>query len=275
MLPQSQTPKCPNFVISNQLLGIDGSPLSHSPGYLVKYRASYPDSNRASYSPSYPVRNPESDSAGYPASYRTGHLPENPASYSGSYRDSNSADYSADCRDYCPGRNPESNRESNGADNSPDSSESNSVDSLPDCPASYLPGFGRRKRRFHAARRDTGEIHRIRSIGTRPIENCTRCRRLPRRDGTEFGVRERGSRFAGKAAALLPQWLHRRLDFNHSQRTSRTPRSTCVKTEVRTPLRNRGGGGSVKHSKVIAGRLARVKRTRDRRAPDSRLAAGD
>jgi len=102
----------------------------------------HPAGNWAGYSPSYPVKNPENNLAGYPASYWTGYLPENPASYSGSYRGSNSAGYSADCRDYCPERNPESN----GANNLLNYSESNSVCSLPDCPASYLTGFVRRRR---------------------------------------------------------------------------------------------------------------------------------
>ena len=137
MLPRNQAPKCPNFVISNQLLGILLSPLPHSPGYLVRYRVNHPASNRADYSPRYPVRNPAGYLDDYPASYWAGHLPKNLVSYSEGYPDSNPAGYPANC----PDSSPESNPESSWADNLPDYSESNPVDCLPDCWEGYSGSF--------------------------------------------------------------------------------------------------------------------------------------
>jgi hypothetical protein len=133
MLPSNQTPKCPNFVITNWLLVILLSPLPHSPSYSVRSWVSYPASNRANHSPSYSVRNPVSYLDGYLASYGAGYPPENPASYWENCGEGSSPDCSADGSENRSGSNPESNRESNGAN----CSESYSVDSLPGCLESY------------------------------------------------------------------------------------------------------------------------------------------
>ena len=144
MSPRNQAPKSSKFRAQRSLLIVSVSPLSRPPGYLVKYAVKCPESNLADYSPHCPVRNQESYLDDYPASYWASYLPENPASSREDCRDGNSADYAADCPDNRPVRNPESNREHNGADNSPDDSESDLGDSVPDCSASYLPGFGHR-----------------------------------------------------------------------------------------------------------------------------------
>ena len=143
MSPRNQAPKSCKSSAHRSLLITGESPLSHSPGCLVKCWASSPASNGAGYSPSYPVRNPESDSSGYPANYGAGYSSENQASSGEDCPDRNSASPSADCPDNRPERNPKSNRENDAADNSPDDSESDLVDSLPDCSASHVPGFRR------------------------------------------------------------------------------------------------------------------------------------
>jgi hypothetical protein len=141
MSPRDRPTKSPKFLTHRSLLIAGESPLSHSPGYLVKCRVNRLESNPAGYSPRYPVRNPESYWDNYPASYWAGHLPESPLSNREDCLDSNSAGSSDDCPDNRLERNPESNLPSNGAGNSPDNSESNSVDSLPDCSASYPESF--------------------------------------------------------------------------------------------------------------------------------------
>ena len=149
MLPQSQAPKCSNFVISDRLLVILLSPLPRCPGYSVKCWVNHPAGNRAGYSLSYPVRNPESYGDDYPVSYWAGYLPENLVSYPVGYPDSNSAGCSADCGENRPGRNPESNR----GDSWADYSESYWVDSLPDCWVSYSGSFDARPVSREAASR--------------------------------------------------------------------------------------------------------------------------
>jgi hypothetical protein len=131
MFPGSQALECPNLVISNQLLVVRLSHLSHPPGNMVNC----PESNRADYSLRHLVRNPESYLAGYPASYPTGYLPKNSASNREDCLGLNLAGCSADCPDNCP----ESNLRSNEAGNLPGYSESSPVDSLPGWLGSCLP----------------------------------------------------------------------------------------------------------------------------------------
>jgi len=133
MSPWSRDPECSNFFISNQLLGIDESPLSRPPSYSVKNGVNNSASNRTGYSLSHPLRNPESHVGGNPASYWMGYSPEYPASYGEGYRDSNSAVRSADSPENYSESSSESTLPGNLMGNSQDCWESYPADSLAGC----------------------------------------------------------------------------------------------------------------------------------------------
>ena len=133
--------KCPKLVISNWLLDIGVSPLSHPPGYSGDCSASYPGSNPdgcsadhlegnlASYLDSYSVSSP----AGYPAG--------NSENCSIGCGDRCSAGCSADCPEIRSEGNPDSSLPSNEASSLLRYSESNPADSLPGCSESYRRRF--------------------------------------------------------------------------------------------------------------------------------------
>jgi hypothetical protein len=78
MLPHDQAPKRPNFAISNQLLGIDESPLSHPPGYSGNCSPSYPWGNPKGNPAGYSESNVESYPESYPENYAGRYSPGNP-----------------------------------------------------------------------------------------------------------------------------------------------------------------------------------------------------
>jgi hypothetical protein len=97
MFPQNQASDCCNFVISNWLLDIGASPLSHSPSYSGGYSAGYPESNLGDCPAGYPAGNPENYLDRYSVSYSAGYPEENSASYLENCGDCCSPSCSADC----------------------------------------------------------------------------------------------------------------------------------------------------------------------------------